>query len=52
MCWRMQVALRHAFAFPVAMVAAAVAAAHNDFVPLFLARLYHVSALGFVYMPS
>ncbi len=37
-----QVALRHEFAFPLAMVAAAVAAAHADFAPLLLARLFHV----------
>lgn len=38
-----QVALRHTFAFPLAMVAAAVAAAHAEFAPLLLARLFHVS---------
>ncbi|KAK9822710.1 hypothetical protein WJX81_005965 [Elliptochloris bilobata] len=41
-----QVALRHAFAFPLAMVAAAVAAAHADFAPLLLARLYHACPLA------
>ena len=37
-----QVALSHAFAFPLAEVAAAVAAAHPDFLPLLLAKLHHV----------
>lgn len=37
-----QVALSHAFAFPLAEVAAAVAAAHPDLAPILLAKLHHV----------
>ncbi len=37
-----QVALSHTFAFPLAEVAAAVAAEHPGFLPLLLAKLHHV----------
>ena len=39
-----QVALSHAFAFPLAEVAAAVAADHPAFLPILLAKLHHVRA--------
>lgn len=40
-----QVALSHAFAFPLAEVTAAVAAAHPDLVPLLLSKLQHVRGI-------
>lgn len=41
----MQVLRLHAFAFPLAEVAVAVAAAHPDFMPLLLVRLHQVRLL-------
>lgn len=38
----LQVTRLHSFAFPVAEVAVAVAAAHPDFVPLLVGRLHQV----------
>ncbi|BDA44382.1 Nucleoporin GLE1 [Coccomyxa sp. Obi] len=41
-----QVALSHAFAFPLAEVAAAVAATHPDLAPILLAKLHHACVLA------
>jgi hypothetical protein len=42
----LQVTRLHAFAFPLAEVAVAVAAQHPEFAPLLVARLHQVSNLG------
>ncbi len=45
-----QVALSHPSAFPLAEVAAAVLAAHQDFAPILLGKLYKVRAYAAWYL--